>query len=488
MNRPFRLLATASIAATALVAGSFGTAGAAPQPAVSPQNAGAHIVRFVDSVDPRSEVATLRRSGLGVGRVFENVFPGALVQGTPQQIEALRRNPRVASVEPDAVVRLEATQEGATWGLDRIDQRSLPLSSTYSYTTGPTSVTAYVVDTGILASHSEFAGRVGAGYTSITDGQGTNDCNGHGTHVAGTIGGTVFGVAKTVNLVPVRVLDCNGSGSWSGVIAGLDWIAAHHVAGTPAVANMSLGGGASSSVDAAVQAVIADGVTVVVASGNSNVDACSSSPARVAAAITVAATDSTDTRASFSNFGSCVDMFAPGVAITAAWSNGGTNTISGTSMASPHVAGAAALILSTSSSSTPTDVTSRLLGAATSNIVKNAGTGTPNRLLFTGTTTTVPVEITAPAAPTNVIAKAGKRSATVSWSRSNDGGSALTSHVVAAYSNGTRVTSVTVSGSATSATVKGLKGGVAYTFTVRAVNAVGPSPESAMSNQVVVLR
>jgi subtilisin family serine protease len=373
MNRPFRLLATASIAAAALVAGSFGTAGASTRPAAPATAAAPHIVRFADSVDPRNEVALLRQSGLGIGRVFENVFPGAVVQGTPQQIEALRRNPRVASVEPDAVVRLSTTQDGATWGLDRIDQRALPLSSTYTYAAGPAAVTAYVVDTGILASHSEFDGRVGAGYTSIADGRGTSDCNGHGTHVAGTIGGTVFGVAKNVNLVPVRVLDCNGSGSWSGVIAGLDWIAAHHVAGTPAVANMSLGGGASSSVDAAVQAVIADGVTVVVAAGNSNVDACTSSPARVVAAITVAASDSTDTRASFSNFGSCVDVFAPGVAITAAWSNGGTNTISGTSMASPHVAGAAALILSASSSSTPTDVTSRLLGAATSNIVKNAG-------------------------------------------------------------------------------------------------------------------
>ena len=488
MNRPFRLLATASIAAAALVAGSFGTAGASARPAAPATVAGPHIVRFVDSVDPRSEVALLRQSGLGVGRVFENVFPGAVVEGTAQQIEALRRNPRVASVEADAVVRLEATQEGATWGLDRIDQRSLPLSSTYSYTAGPNAVTAYVVDTGILATHSEFAGRVVAGYSSIADGQGTNDCNGHGTHVAGTIGGTLFGVAKTVNLVPVRVLDCNGSGSWSGVIAGLDWIAAHHVAGTPAVANMSLGGGASSSVDAAVQAVIADGVTVVVAAGNSNTDACTSSPARVAAAITVAATDSTDTRASFSNFGSCVDVFAPGVAITAAWSNGGTNTISGTSMASPHVAGAAALALSISPVSTPADVTSKLLGTATSSIVKNAGTGTPNRLLFTGTTTTVPVEVTAPTAPTNVIAKAAKRAATVSWTRSSDGGSTLTSNVVTVYSNGKRVTSTTVSGSATGATVKGLKGGVAYTFTVRAVNAVGSSPESALSNQIIALR
>jgi subtilisin family serine protease len=488
MNRPFRLLTTASIAAAALVAGSFGTAGASARPAAPATAAGPHIVRFVDSVDPRREVATLRQSGLGVGRVFENVFPGAVVEGTVQQIEALRRNPRVASVEADAVVRLEATQEGATWGLDRIDQRSLPLSSTYSYTAGPNAVTAYVVDTGILATHSEFAGRVGAGYSSIADGQGTNDCNGHGTHVAGTIGGTVFGVAKTVNLVPVRVLDCNGSGSWSGVIAGLDWIAAHHVAGTPAVANMSLGGGASSSVDAAVQAVIADGVTVVVAAGNSNVDACTSSPARVAAAITVAATDSTDTRASFSNFGTCVDVFAPGVAITAAWSNGGTNTISGTSMASPHVAGAAALALSISPVSTPADVTSKLLGTATSSIVRNAGTGSPNRLLFTGTTTTVPVEVTAPAAPSNVVAKAAKRAATVSWTRSNDGGSTLTSNVVTVYSNGKRVTSTTVSGSATGATVKGLKGGVAYTFTVRAVNAVGSSPESALSNQIIALR
>ncbi|MSY38944.1 MAG: S8 family serine peptidase, partial [Actinobacteria bacterium] len=245
------------------------------------------------------------------------------------------------------------TQGCATWGLDRIDQLTANLDGLFTPAGTGSGVVAYVVDTGIYAAHSDFTGRISSGYTAISDGNGTNDCNGHGTHVAGTIGGTTYGVAKQVTLVPVRVLGCTGSGSTSGVIAGIDWAITHHASG-PAVLNMSLGGGYSKTLNDAVVAAVADGITVVVAAGNSSVNACDSSPASEATAITVGATSSNDARASFSNYGSCVDLFAPGVNITSAGISGTTSasTFSGTSMASPHVAGAAAVYLGLRSSAT----------------------------------------------------------------------------------------------------------------------------------------
>uniref|UniRef100_UPI003467EDD9 Extracellular serine proteinase n=1 Tax=Thermus sp. (strain Rt41A) TaxID=32063 RepID=UPI003467EDD9 len=278
---------------------------------------------------------------------------------------------------------MAAVQSPATWGLDRIDQRTLPLDGRYTYTATGAGVHAYVVDTGILLSHQEFTGRIGKGYDAITPGGSAQDCNGHGTHVAGTIGGTTYGVAKGVTLHPVRVLDCNGSGSNSSVIAGLDWVTQNHV--KPAVINMSLGGGASTALDTAVMNAINAGVTVVVAAGNDNRDACFYSPARVTAAITVGATTSTDYRASFSNYGRCLDLFAPGQSITSAWytSSTATNTISGTAMATPHVTGAAALYLQWYPTATPSQVASALLYYATPNVVKNAGRYSPNLLLYT---------------------------------------------------------------------------------------------------------
>jgi serine protease len=243
-------------------------------------------------------------------------------------------------------------------------------------------VHAYIIDTGIRGSHSQFSGRMGNGHTTITDGNGTNDCNGHGTHVAGTVGGTTYGVAKGVTLHPVRVLGCNGSGSTSGVIAGVDWVTANHQ--SPAVANMSLGGGASTALDDAVRNSIASGVTYAIAAGNSNANACNSSPARVTQALTVGSSTNADARSSFSNFGTCVDLFAPGSNITSAWigSDTATNTISGTSMASPHVAGVAALYLATDPTASPATVHAAVVNNASVNKLSGIGTGSPNRLLY----------------------------------------------------------------------------------------------------------
>ncbi|MEJ7889563.1 S8 family peptidase [Acinetobacter baumannii] len=297
-------------------------------------------------------------------------------------IEAMKKNPHLLSVESDTIVNIDATtQSNPDWGLDRIDQKALPLNSAYSYLQTGSGTTAYIVDTGILSSHQEFSGRVLSGYTAISDGNGTTDCNGHGTHVAGTVGGTTYGVAKNVNLVPIRILGCDGSGASSNVIAGLDWILKNGK--KPAVVNMSLGGATSSSLDSAVENLFNNGYVMVVAAGNSNTDACSSSPARVSKAITVAATDNTDTRASYSNYGSCVDIFAPGSQINSSWigSNTATKILNGTSMATPHVAGVVAEMLQSTPTASPQTISTNLLNQASSNVVKNPS-GSPNRLLY----------------------------------------------------------------------------------------------------------
>ncbi|EPD5050443.1 S8 family peptidase [Acinetobacter baumannii] len=297
-------------------------------------------------------------------------------------IEAMKKNPQVLSVESDKIVNIDATtQSTPDWGLDRIDQKALPLNSAYSYLQTGSGTTAYIVDTGILSSHQEFSGRVLSGYTAISDGNGTTDCNGHGTHVAGTVGGTTYGVAKSVNLVPIRILGCDGSGASSNVIAGLDWILKNGK--KPAVVNMSLGGATSSSLDSAVENLYNNGYVMVVAAGNSNTDACTSSPARVSKAITVAATDNTDTRASYSNYGSCVDIFAPGSQINSSWigNNTATKILNGTSMATPHVVGVVAEMLQSTPTASPQTISTNLLNQASSNVVKNPS-GSPNRLLY----------------------------------------------------------------------------------------------------------
>lgn len=297
-------------------------------------------------------------------------------------VEAMKKNPKVVSVENDTIMKIDATtQSNPDWGLDRIDQKNLPLDSAYSYSQTGSGTTAYIVDTGILSTHQQFSGRVLSGYTAISDGNGTSDCHGHGTHVAGTVGGSTYGVAKNVSLVPIRILGCDGSGASSNVIAGLDWILKNGK--KPAVVNMSLGGEANASLDSAVENLFNNGYVMVVAAGNSNTDACSSSPARVSKAITVAATDSTDTRASYSNYGSCVDIFAPGSQINSSWigSNTATKVLNGTSMATPHVVGVVAEMLQSTPTTTPQTISTNLLNQASSNVVKNPS-GSPNRLLY----------------------------------------------------------------------------------------------------------
>lgn len=330
-----------------------------------------------------------QQHGGEVMHTYVHAFKGFSVRLPAAAVAALRNNPNVDDVEQDATVSLNETainpplqQAAATWGLDRIDQTMLPLNSTYKYQYTGAGVYAFVIDTGILSTHAEFGGRVASGYSAITDGGGTTDCNGHGTHVSGTVGGSTYGVAKGVTLLPVRVLDCTGSGSNSGVIAGVDWVAGN--TSRPAVANMSLGGGASSALNAAVAGAVAKGVTMVVAAGNSNANACNYSPSSEPSAITVGATTSSDARASYSNYGTCLDIFAPGSSITSAWytSTSATNTISGTSMAAPHVTGVAALALAANPGATPAQVADFLVSNASQGLVTSAGTGSPNRLVY----------------------------------------------------------------------------------------------------------
>jgi subtilisin family serine protease len=354
--------------------------------------AGSYIVVFKDSsvtragVDKAARALAAKHDG-AVARTYRAALRGFELEASAERAARIAADPAVAYVEQSHTVQIQDTQNNPpSWGLDRIDQRNLPLNNAYTYPSTASTVRAYVIDTGIRFSHGAFGGRATSGFDAI-DGGSADDCHGHGTHVAGTVGGTAHGVAKAVQLVGVRVLNCSGQGTTPQVVAGIDWVTANAV--KPAVANMSLGGGVDTSIDTAVRNSINSGVTYAIASGNGNIlgirqNACNYSPARVAEAITVGATQNNDAAGSFSNFGTCVDILAPGVNITSAWDDNdtATNTISGTSMAAPHVAGAAALVLAANPSWSPAQVRDFLVDNATPNVVTNPGTGTPNRLLF----------------------------------------------------------------------------------------------------------
>ncbi|MCX4983212.1 S8 family peptidase [Streptomyces sp. NBC_00572] len=399
-----RIATAAAIAVTALTLGTLSTLPAAASPAapegvienagVEGTIAGSYIVTLDESAQAETAKgrAVAAKFGAKIKRTYTSALNGYSVELSEAQARKLAADPAVASVVQNRVFHVDGTQPSPpSWGLDRIDQKALPLNQSYTYPdTAGQGVTAYIIDTGVRISHSDFGGRAFNGYDAIDNDNVAQDGHGHGTHVAGTVAGTSYGVAKKAKIVGVRVLDNSGSGTTEQVVAGIDWVTQNAV--KPAVANMSLGGGVDSALDTAVRNSIASGVTYGVAAGNDSANASNYSPARVSEAITVGSTTSTDARSSFSNYGTVLDIFAPGSSITSAWnsSDSATNTISGTSMATPHVVGAAAVYLAGNPTATPAQVSTALTTAATPNVVTNPGSGSPNRLLYVGGGTTTP--------------------------------------------------------------------------------------------------
>ncbi|MEV0039725.1 S8 family peptidase [Streptomyces sp. NPDC050804] len=376
--------ALAAVSVPAQAAPAVGTViGADSKDAVQ----GSYIVTLKETAGLKSASAAGRSVVAEYGGTVERTYTAALngyaANLSPEQARRLAADPAVDKVFQNRTVRAFATQTNPpSWGLDRIDQTALPLDRQYTYPdTAGQGATVYVIDTGVRITHQDFGGRASYGYDAVDGDNTAQDGNGHGTHVAATAAGTAYGVAKKAKIVAVRVLNNSGSGTTAQVVAGIDWVTRNHSG--PSVANVSLGGGADAALDTAVQNSINSGVTYAIAAGNSGANAQNYSPARVAAAITVGATTSTDARASYSNYGTRVDLFAPGSSITSAWntSDTATNTINGTSMATPHVAGAVAVYLTGHPTATPAQVSTALVNGASSNVVTGPGTGSPNKLL-----------------------------------------------------------------------------------------------------------
>jgi aqualysin 1 len=387
-RKVFILIITIALGFSAFQPAFAAPGGLAPiYAADSPTAIPGHYIIVFKAATPAAEKAAAIDHAQGLGAevhfVYSDALNGLAATLPTAALKGLRRNPRVDYLETDQVVTADAAQADASWSLDRIDQHRLPLNEIYSYNYTGLGVRAYIIDTGINIAHTEFGGRAAYGWDFVGNDGTAGDCNGHGTHVAGTVGGATYGVAKGVSLVAVRVLTCSGSGTVSTVIAGIDWVTSRHAAGAKAVANMSLGGNPSTSLDSAVKNSIADGVLYVVAAGNNRASACNYSPGRVPAALTVGATNWNDARTAYSNFGSCLDLFAPGSSITSAWkgSTTATNTLSGTSMATAHVTGVAALYLQ-GHTATPQQVRDAIVSGATSGVVSSPGSGSPNKLLY----------------------------------------------------------------------------------------------------------
>ncbi len=455
---------------------------------VPPSLSDAYIVVFNDEVKETEVDAESDRvcgeSGSKKGRSFKHALKGFTSHLSPAAVEKMRRDPRVKYIEQDQIATMSATQFTAPWGLDRIDQSDNPLSGSYTYASTGSTVDAYIFDTGLKLDHNEFAGRVKPGYNTISVGASPADDNGHGTHVAGSLGGTRYGVAKGISIIPVKVLDQFGTGSYAQIIAGIDWAIAHHTT-KPAVGNMSLGGGVSAVLDDAVRRAVADGIVMCLAGGNAAADVSTTSPARVTEAITVGSTTKTDELSNFSNFGTGIDLLAPGSAIVSAWHTGinDINTISGTSMATPHVAGAAALYLESFPGSTPDQVQAGLKSKAVASRITLVPAGTPNLPLQTnyGVTPPPPPAVPVPTAPV-LLAPASASvnqslTPTLSWNASSGAATydlqvSTTSNFTAAVQNFTGLTT-------TSKALSGLANNTVYYWRVSATNASGTSLWSA---------